>query len=527
MMLPMQRSRFPFTIHVLLVLLTLTTSRPVTQAQSNEDRRGSANKLRFERLEREFEQLHVLLRIPGISAAIVKDQRLIWAKGFGFADRENKVAASAETPYPIASLTKTFAATLLMQLVEQGRVNLDDPIQQYLSDQEMKKYFGETSDTAITVRHVLTHTSEGSPGESYNYSGFRFGSLTTVIEKASGRSFRELIVDQILKRAEMSGSVPGHDVDRLRGVLKPEVSKRYLATLSRLAKPYKIYDDNVLLTDYPPKKLNSAAGLISNVVDLGRYDAALDRHLFIEEATQAAAWTAAVSKQGKTLPYGLGWFVQNYQGLKLVYHYGWWPNQFSSLLLKIPDQHLTLILLANSDGLSAPFAMGGVGEGDVSTSPFAAGFIRAFVLEDLYKQVLPSPRWTLDPKQFSADFSDSQSKGYKYEAELRAHARVLQWLEFKRQQARPAAKVDDKALDAIAGEYLLRPGLSLYIEKQGGKLMMLARGAGEFELVSKSATRFFNRTDEFQVTFVPNGKGQITHLILHRIGQDLQATKVH
>src|SRR4051812_26687457 len=71
-------------------------------------------KLRLERLGKEFEDLRTLLKIPGLSAAIVKDQKLIWTSGFGHADLVNNTAATADTLYPIASLTKTFASTLLM-----------------------------------------------------------------------------------------------------------------------------------------------------------------------------------------------------------------------------------------------------------------------------------------------------------------------------------------------------------------------------------------------------------------------------
>jgi CubicO group peptidase (beta-lactamase class C family) len=68
-----------------------------------------------------------------MSVAVVKDQQLLWSKGFGFADYDTKTPVSKDTPYRIASLTKTFASTLVMQLVEEGKVNLDDPMSKYLT----------------------------------------------------------------------------------------------------------------------------------------------------------------------------------------------------------------------------------------------------------------------------------------------------------------------------------------------------------------------------------------------------------
>ena len=81
----------------------------------------------FAELEVELEDLPQKLKIPAFSAAIVQDQELVWAKGFGYADLENKVEATPDTPYHLASLTKPFAATIIMQLVEEGLLNLDDP----------------------------------------------------------------------------------------------------------------------------------------------------------------------------------------------------------------------------------------------------------------------------------------------------------------------------------------------------------------------------------------------------------------
>jgi hypothetical protein len=79
---------------------------------------------------------------------------------------------------------------------------------------------------------------------------------------------------------------------------------------------------------------------------------------------------------GIATPFGMGWFVQYYQGEKLVWQHGYVPDAFSSLILKVPGRQLTLILLANSDGLSAQFALS---EGDVTSSPFARTFLRFFL----------------------------------------------------------------------------------------------------------------------------------------------------
>jgi CubicO group peptidase (beta-lactamase class C family) len=112
--------------------------------------------------EAELDSIRVVLQIPGISAAIAKDGEIVWSRGFGYAEPEEERPATPSTPCHLASLTKTFASTIVMQLVEQGLVSLDDPVSQYGVDLE--------ANGVIRVRHLLTHTSEGVPGSSYRYN---------------------------------------------------------------------------------------------------------------------------------------------------------------------------------------------------------------------------------------------------------------------------------------------------------------------------------------------------------------------
>src|ERR1044072_4420638 len=133
---------------------------------------------RIARFETLLESLRQELKIPAYSAAIVKDQKVIWAKGFGYADVENQTPATEHTAYHLASLTKTFASTILMQLVQEGKIKLDDPVSKYGITLE--------SNGVIRVRHLFSHTSEGNPGEHYSYNGNRYAELDKVIEKATG-----------------------------------------------------------------------------------------------------------------------------------------------------------------------------------------------------------------------------------------------------------------------------------------------------------------------------------------------------
>lgn len=211
----------------------------------------------------------------------------------------------------------------------------------------------------ITVRHLLTHTAQGVPGENYRYNGFLFGFLTSVAEVSSGKNFDRLLVETIIKPLDMDHSIPTWD-ERIKDRI-----------LIERATYYRKEPSGFVPSEYRTR-LSASAGMVSTVMDLATFDQAMDHDLIVSQASKEAMFTATRSNSGKQLPYGLGWFVQKYKGMKLVGHYGHAPKAYSSLILKCLDRDTTLILLANSEGASAPFDLGA---GDVTKSPFASAFI--------------------------------------------------------------------------------------------------------------------------------------------------------
>ena len=197
---------------LMTVFLTTAVAVQATFGQATQQ----SDTERIARLETLLENLRQELKIPAYSAAIVKDQKVLWAKGFGYADVENKIPATEHTPYHLASLTKTFASTILMQLVQDGKIKLDDPVSKYGVTLE--------SEGVITVRHLLSHTSEGKPGEQYRYNGNRFGELDKVVQSATGKSFGELLIANILDPLSMNETAP--NVPRMVGTKSPNAASR-------------------------------------------------------------------------------------------------------------------------------------------------------------------------------------------------------------------------------------------------------------------------------------------------------------
>ena len=360
-----------------------------------------ASSERIQIFEQEIEDLCKELNIPGMSVAILQGQEIIFKQGFGYADVENKIPATENTPYHIASLTKPFAAAIIMQLVEENKLNLDSEMKDVLKDSVLpplplddRPHQGYASacdrmielqndnsypiafllqdfncnTERITVKHHLTHTSQGTPGEEYLYNGLLYAFLTFVTEAASGENFKEQLVKKITEPLGMTGTFPDENDNANAQVLKD------------CAKPYQVdKEGNPMLSnfDYTEGAIYASAGMISTVIDLAKFDIAMDQNLLVSEESKEEMFSPTLSNSGQPLPYGLGWFVQANEGIKLIWHYGYESGAYSSLILKIPEKETTLILLANSDGASASF---GLGEGNVLNSPFAAEFINLFIM---------------------------------------------------------------------------------------------------------------------------------------------------
>jgi CubicO group peptidase (beta-lactamase class C family) len=359
---------------------SLPISTPMTGAIAQPQPGTSSMTRDIEKFERRLDLIRQSLDIPGMSVAVLHKQAVILARGFGVVDMMKETAATENTPYPIASLTKTFAAAQLMRLVDAGKLDLDEAMSTYdggyaqwcasLKAGNLPEARNYNCDTErITVRHHLTHTAQGKPGTNYDYNGFLFSRLTNIVDAVSEKSFMRSLEEDILEPLNMKETALGAN-DPHKG-----------AVIARMPKPYKLDQDGNVVesnTFRPPLEYMSAAsGLISTVMDLAKYDVAIDRDIVYSPQAKQQIWTLGVSPTGRRFPYGLGWFVFVYRGgrSRLPWHYGWYLDAFSSLLLKVPDQQLTFILLACTDRASSVFALG---NGDLIRSAFATAFLDSF-----------------------------------------------------------------------------------------------------------------------------------------------------
>jgi CubicO group peptidase (beta-lactamase class C family) len=330
--------------------------------------RPSAQSLTFSLFERYLESLRLQAGIPGMSAMILQGGFTVWERGFGRADLERGIEPTSTTPYQLGGLSQTIGATLLLKkCIDESFVSVNHPVRFW------NPLFPEP---ATTIGHVLGHVS---PSGEFDYDLSRFAALTPVIEACSGfPSYQQLVAEEVFSRLGMADSVPG---TALAGPTLADLNQfgqnnlsRYALTLNRAAKSYRIDSKKrTIRTDVPVSRANAATGLVSTTFDLAKFDSTFRYdNILLRRDTTIAAWNPV----GPGFPTGLGWFVQLYNGITIIWQFGIVPDGYSALLLKVPSRDLTLILLANSDGLSAPFALE---KGDVTASVFARTFLRVYI----------------------------------------------------------------------------------------------------------------------------------------------------
>ena len=294
--------------------------------------------------------------IPGLALVVIKNGEIVKLKGYGVANLEHDVAVTPDTVFELASVTKQFTATAIMLLVEEGKVRLDDSISHYLSDSPSEW-------KGITVRHLLTHTSglpglkngfkalragggrtdystaqlfEAAakdsrsfyPGDSWQYSDVGYFLLGMIIEKVSGRRYRDFLDERFFKPLGMEST---------------SVIDQWAIVKDRAA-GYTLHNGQLInIRRVAQIELPSYGGVLSTVRDLAKWDLALAAGRIVKESSLAAMWTPVKLISGRSYPYGFGWEVRRKLGHRIISHTGLTGTEYA----RYPDDNLTVIVLTN------------------------------------------------------------------------------------------------------------------------------------------------------------------------------------
>lgn len=309
-------------------------------------------------------------QLPAFSIALVDNQRIVWAQGFGYADPEKKIPATATTEYRIGSVSKLFTDIGVMQLVERGQLDLDAPIQTYLPDFHPKNPFH----TPITLRQLMSHRSgllrEPPVGNYFDPSELSLSSMvrslneTTlvyppethtkysnagvavvgyVLEKRSGEPFAKYLKKAVLQPMGLQNSA-----------FEPEPS-----LIGHLAKAYMwSYDGKLFPAPTFELGMAPAGCMYSTVLDLGKFLSVLfnggrgAQGQVLKSETLEKMWMPQFAKPGENSPYGLGFHLSALDGHREVEHAGAIYG-FATQLSALPDDKLGVVTVTTMDGANA------------------------------------------------------------------------------------------------------------------------------------------------------------------------------
>lgn len=329
----------------------------------------------------QFNQQHQ--RVPGVQAAILHGDRMVLSTAHGTADQSTGTTLTTEHLFRIASHSKTFTATAIMQLVERGSLRLDDTIGTWLSE------LGDSNLGARTIRELLSHAGgvvrDGADGDfwqlwrsfpdraqllsaaaaldagvtepnvSFKYSNIGYSLLGLIIETVSGRSYHDWVIDEIIQPLGLSDLGPELDPARpsdfaaghsARSTADPSDAERRL-----------------VIEHIDTDAMAAATGFYSTAADLVRYFAAHfhgdDRLLShaSKRQMQHTAWT--VEGTGGT-GYGLGLAVNDIGGRRVLGHGGGYPGHITRSFFDPVDQLAVSVLTNSIDGPALPIATAAV-----------------------------------------------------------------------------------------------------------------------------------------------------------------------
>lgn len=299
----------------------------------------------------------------GVAIGIFKDGKIIFSKGYGFADLENKIKVSFHTNFRLASVTKQFTAASILILAQRNQLQIDDPIVKYFP---CLNYLGEK----VTIKHFLTHTSGVvdyedfipteqkeqlkdkdvlkilckndstyfEAGTNYKYSNSAYAILSLIVEKVSGLSFADFLNENIFKPLNMDMTI---------------AYEKGISEVPNRAFGYAMVDGKIQFSD---QSMTSAVlgdgGIYSSVDDLFKWDQSLYGNNILTSENLKLSFFRHTKAETDSSYYGFGWRLDDFMNLKRIYHTGSTCG-FSNVFLRFPDENFSVVVLMNQRDLPA------------------------------------------------------------------------------------------------------------------------------------------------------------------------------
>lgn len=452
-----------------------------------------------ERLEASIQEIMNKAGVPGLSLAILNDSSVVYRRGFGIRSNETGVANDTQTVFAAASFSKTVFAYLVMLLVEDGVIDLDMPLKDYLGTPlgQHPRYAdlaGDARADLITARMVLSHTTgfpnwrflqeDGrlaitfQPGSRFSYSGEGIALLQLVIEEITGAGLEQLARDRIFKPLgmtrtsyvwqeafEANHAVPHDEYERAKRLRKRHEAEA-AGSMSTTAGDYARFLAGLLNAEGPRARLVDAMLEPQVTIRSERMFGPGSRRDTPEDPEHGVYWS-------------LGWGGFESEQGRAFFHTGHdfgWQNY----TVTFRDRGIGVVLMSNSDNFES-----------------VAREIAQVAIGDTYSRFdwLGYPRF--DPNQ-----------------------------ERRPPPPEPVAiEVDPEVLELYVGEYRFMGDQTIFVKMEGDRLYISTDAVDWAELLPESATRFFTTEDDTRFVFVSDGLGTVTGLTLQVEGVEISAQK--
>jgi D-alanyl-D-alanine-carboxypeptidase/D-alanyl-D-alanine-endopeptidase len=437
-------------------------------------------------LSQEIQKILSETGIPSISIALVKDDEIVWAEAFGYSNVRTKTPATPETLYCTGSTFKFVTAAAVMQLVEQGKLGLDEPVNKYLGDEAIADRSEEGK--PVTIRHLLCHYSGLSgptntvplwkrelpmspsdvvsqiksardPGVKYEYCNPGYALAGYIVERVSRQPYEDYIVEHILQPL---------------GVPTPKPVEPTPEMVEVMALPYRLAHNTAIPEAQVRFDVFAAGDIHLTASDMARFLAAQlnggshNGNRLLETATVKEM--RRVQFAGSN--YGLGTMIDRKEGQTIISHGGGLPG-FNAYSVGDVDARVGVYLMANASPSLRP--LNAIGKltlellrGETDTQP-----LPSFVVKE-HKEV----------------------------------------------------SVSSEILAKYVGKYEMRPDFVLTITKEGDKMFVQATGQPRAQMFPMSDSEFFLKIVDAEITFNRDESGKVTGASLHQNGQDEPAKRV-
>lgn len=506
---------------------------------------------------------------PGAAALVAKNGQVIYKKGFGMANLELDAPMQAGNIFRIGSITKQFTAIAILQLMEQGKLGLQDEITKFIPDYP-------TQGSKITIEHLLTHTSgirdyasikdtarrgtvdftttemidyfknqpmRFAPGARWEYSNSGYFLLGYIIEKITGKTYRQYLEEQIFRPLGMTSSLYASDTrivkNRADGYTKNNKGIENAPYLS-LTHPY------------------AAGSIQSSVEDLFKWQQAVNSYKLVKKETLDKAFTRYKLNNGQETNYGYGWRLGYIQGSPTLWH-GGLINGFIAMAMYLPKEDVYIAVLSNCDcnspvditaklaalAIGKPYTTQAITIDNASLAAYAGVYenekgqqrIISTTNNQLYSQNGRGPRSVIKASQKDKFFFEDDamltleftrnSKGQVEKLVTLSRTAVETWTKTNKPVPNPdGIKVDEKILDKYTGTYEVSPDFTIEVTREGSRMFVQATKQEKLEIFAETEKQFFLKVVDAQVEFVTDDTGKATKMSLTQGGRVTEAKRI-